>query len=142
MEDLQSAFLEVIEESEWMDDSTKTAAANKANEMITLLAFPDFVENATKVDEYYENLRVCSWDHFGNSQRLRAFSKALDYSTIDKARDKELYVNFSRKKNRFLNNFFLFWFTDGIIRHYTQMHFTADNTIECVHFFQNSNLNY
>lgn len=90
VEDLQNAFFDVIAESEWMDESTKTAATNKAKEMITLLAYPDFVENETRVDEYYENLRVCGWDHFGNSQRLRAFSKALDYSSADKARDREL----------------------------------------------------
>lgn len=90
IQDLQNAFLDVIAESEWMDNSTKQAATNKAKEMITLLAYPDIAEDQEQVDGFYENLRVCSWDHFGNSQRLRAFSKAIDYSTVAKPRDREL----------------------------------------------------
>lgn len=90
MEDLQNAFFDVIQESEWMDDATKEAALNKARQMITLLAYPEFVEDEELVNSYYENLRVCGWDHFGNSQRLRAFSKALEYSTVVKERDREL----------------------------------------------------
>lgn len=90
IQDLQNAFLDVIADSEWMDDTTKQSAINKAKEMITLLAYPDFVENQQAIDDFYENLRVCTWDHFGNSQRLRAFAKALDYSIITKTRDREL----------------------------------------------------
>lgn len=90
VQDLQYAFFDVIEESEWMDNATKQAAKNKAKEMITLLAYPDFLEDEDKLDGFYENLKVCSWDHFGNSQRLRAFSKALDYSAVAKERDREL----------------------------------------------------
>lgn len=90
VQDLQNAFYDVIAESEWMDNSTKQAATNKAKEMITLLAYPDFVEDEEQLDGFYENLRVCTWDHFGNSQRLRAFSKALDYSAVTKERDREL----------------------------------------------------
>lgn len=90
VQDLQNAFLEVIDESEWMDNATKLAATNKAREMITLLAYPEFIEDVDALDGFYENLRVCAWDHFGNSQRLRAFSKALDYATVTQKRDREL----------------------------------------------------
>lgn len=88
--DLTDAFLEVVDESAWMDEPTKEAAKKKAEQMITLLAYPDFVEDERLVDAFYENLGVCGWDHFGNSQRLRAFGKALDYSNVGKARDREL----------------------------------------------------
>lgn len=90
VEDLQHSFFEVIQQSEWMDDVTKETAKEKAENMITLLAYPNFVEDDALLDQYYENLRVCAWDHFGNSQRLRAFTKAINYAQIGQERDREL----------------------------------------------------
>lgn len=86
--DLQDAFQEVLNSSDWMDDDTKQKALYKAQQMVTLLGYPEYAEDAELLDKYYENLRVCGWDHFGNAQRLRAFRLAVNFAEIGKERDR------------------------------------------------------
>lgn len=89
--DLQDAFDEMIVESEWMDEGTKGKALNKVEKMITLLGYPDFCNDTIHVDKYYENVRSCEWDHFGNIQRIRALNQAEQFSQMGKPRNRELY---------------------------------------------------
>lgn len=90
IEDIQAAFKEILNESDWMDDETKSSAIKKAEEMVTLLGYPEFVEDPIGVDEYYDGLRVCTWQHFWNSQRARSYSQALNFEEIASPRNREL----------------------------------------------------
>lgn len=90
VDDLQDAFDDIIRESDWIDDETKEKALKKSGNMITLLGFPDESNDTKLLDEYYENIRICEWDHFGNSQRLRAMQQAIQFSQYDKPRNREL----------------------------------------------------
>ncbi|XP_060533309.1 neprilysin-4-like [Cylas formicarius] len=74
--DIQKSFNEVINDADWMDETSKSAAIEKAGNIVTLLGYPDFLMNKTAVDSFYQNLKICSWDNYGNSKRLRAFKYA------------------------------------------------------------------
>ncbi|KAJ8969344.1 hypothetical protein NQ314_001805 [Rhamnusium bicolor] len=89
--DLQSSFKEIIDEITWMDDASKAVAILKVNNMVTLLGYPDFVANRTLLDQFYENVRICKWDNYGNSRRIRAFKQAYQISQVAN-RDRTLYV--------------------------------------------------
>lgn len=80
----------MIRESDWIDDETKVKALKKSSNMITLLGFPEQSYDTILLDRYYENVRVCEWDHFGNSQRLRAMQQAIQFSQYGKPRNREL----------------------------------------------------
>lgn len=82
IKDLQNSFKDVINETSWMDDKSKAFAVEKINNMITLLGFPDFVSNKTLLDKFYENVRICKWDNYGNSRRIRAFKQAYQISQV------------------------------------------------------------
>lgn len=90
--DLNEAFTDILKTSGWLDDVTRERALKKIQNMITLLGYPCFVENHKRIDEYYENLRICKWDHFGNSQRLRAFKLASNFALFKHPRNREVYV--------------------------------------------------
>lgn len=56
VEDLKEAFREMILDNDWMEESTRRYALEKALEMQSLIGFPDFIYNDTALDEYYENV--------------------------------------------------------------------------------------
>ncbi|XP_050301943.1 neprilysin-4-like [Anthonomus grandis grandis] len=80
---LQSTFKEIINETEWMDDDSKAAALTKADNIITLLGYPEFIKNATLLDQFYQNLQITTWDHFENSKQLRAFKNSYTLNMIN-----------------------------------------------------------
>lgn len=99
--DLREAFHDILNESDWIDEVTKEKAAKKAENMYILLGYPEYADSAELLDEFYENLRICTWDHFGNSQRLRAFRQALQFSQIDSVRVRERWSNSPLEVNAF-----------------------------------------
>lgn len=80
--DLQNSFKEIVNEITWMDEDSKAVAIQKVNNMITILGYPDFVSNKTLLDKFYENVKICKWDNYGNSRRIRAFKQAYQISQI------------------------------------------------------------
>lgn len=67
-----------------MDDEMKYAAITKLKNMITIMGYPDFITDSVALDQFYENLRICKWDHYGNAQRIRAFKFAYQLSQLSK----------------------------------------------------------
>jgi inactivated superfamily I helicase len=58
VEHVQEAFTTGLPGLEWMDPATKETAMFKATEMIMKIGYPDFVADATELDEHYES--VCN----------------------------------------------------------------------------------
>ncbi|MCP9263941.1 Neprilysin-11 [Dirofilaria immitis] len=61
---LQEAFKELVDESDWMDDKTKKVAVQKAISMINNIGYPDFINNYTALDEHYERLNFTIDDSY------------------------------------------------------------------------------
>lgn len=87
---IQLSFSNLMDENDWMDEESKKRALTKVEKMISLLAYPEeIVENGTALDKFYENLRICTWENYGNTQRLRSFKQALHFASIDKAQKRD-----------------------------------------------------
>ena len=54
VEDLRSAFKELVSETEWMDGETQKAAMMKADQMLQLMAYPEWLTHEQDLDQYYE----------------------------------------------------------------------------------------
>ena len=54
VEDLRSAFKELVGETDWMDSETQKQAMNKADQMLQLMAYPDWLTHEEDLDNYYE----------------------------------------------------------------------------------------
>ncbi|XP_025829114.1 neprilysin-1-like isoform X2 [Agrilus planipennis] len=88
---IYESFIQLLYEAEWLDEATKQIAIDKIEEMYLLLAFPNWTVNQTEVDDYYKNLRICSWDHFGNSRSLRLLRMATKLSQTSNIRDRQIW---------------------------------------------------
>nr|XP_023027963.1 neprilysin-4-like [Leptinotarsa decemlineata] len=89
--DLQSVYRESLQNAMWMDDECKAKAVQKFDNMITILAYPDLVPEPELLDQFYENLRICGWDNYGNTKRIKAFRNAYRMSQVGK-RDRALFL--------------------------------------------------
>uniref|UniRef100_A0A914CI21 Uncharacterized protein n=1 Tax=Acrobeloides nanus TaxID=290746 RepID=A0A914CI21_9BILA len=83
IEDLRDAFRNMVLENDWMEEQTQQYALEKANNMASLIGFPDFLYNDTGLDDYYRKLvfepsdnfpaimeKVAIWDQRRAFQRL------------------------------------------------------------------------
>ncbi|KAJ8954193.1 hypothetical protein NQ318_005788 [Aromia moschata] len=100
--DLQASYKEVLDEITWMDDASKAVAVRKVENMVTILGYPSFVSNKTLLDKFYENVRICKWDNYGNSKRIRAFKQAYQISQVAK-RDRTFWDKSPFEVNAYYN---------------------------------------
>ena len=73
-----------------MDTESRSSALQKIKNLLVLLGYPDFVEDTTGLDAFYENFRVCQWDNYGNARVIRAFKQAYQFMQLKPNR--QLYV--------------------------------------------------
>ena len=88
LNDIHVAFRELLDSNDWMDDLSRQKAIVKADNIITLLGFPEYAANEDDLDKFYGNIGMCSWDHFNNAQTLRAFRLALSLKIVGDNRDR------------------------------------------------------
>lgn len=86
--ELRKSFLELMISNDWMDAETKKLAKIKADSLLVQMGFPNEVNNDLYLDEHFKPLRICRYDHFGNMNRLRAFSLRLNLIILDEPRDR------------------------------------------------------
>ncbi|XP_006815212.2 neprilysin-1-like [Saccoglossus kowalevskii] len=63
---IQDAFLQMIDDSSWMDEVTKKDAKQKVLVMYRKIGFPDWIKDDNELIEYYKTLDFSPTDHFGN----------------------------------------------------------------------------
>lgn len=66
--DLRDAFHNLLNENEWMDDSTRQAAAQKADAMLVLLGFPSWCESSAELDDFYKDVS----GRLGSEERFKS----------------------------------------------------------------------
>jgi membrane metallo-endopeptidase-like protein 1 len=84
VQNIRDELAETLGTSQWMDVQSRDSALKKAENMLVLLGFPDFVDDPDQLDVFYQNLRVCQWDNYGNARNIRAFKQAYQFSQLGK----------------------------------------------------------
>ena len=55
-EEIRTAFIANLDNLEWMDDSTRAYAKEKANGVDKMLGYPDYILDPKELDKHYENV--------------------------------------------------------------------------------------
>lgn len=56
---LKNAFKEMLEEYDWLHESTRQKALKKLDEMLALIGYPEFIRRTKDLDEYYKLVCKC-----------------------------------------------------------------------------------
>lgn len=71
--EVKTAFKNNLPYLDWMDERTRRAAIDKANAVIDMIGFPQYILNATRLDEEYSGLEINTSEYFQNNIRNLKF---------------------------------------------------------------------
>jgi len=93
VEDLRSAFKELVSETDWMDSDTQIKAMEKADQMLQLIGYPDWLMDPAEVDSYYQTAPVAIQDdHLGNVVGSSHWAALQDLSTLRSEPQRDVWL--------------------------------------------------
>jgi len=93
VENLRSAFKELVSETDWMDSATQAKAAEKADQMLQLIGYPDWLTDASQVDGYYLTAPATSeQDHFMNMISTGHWAAIQDLKTLREEPQRDIWL--------------------------------------------------
>jgi predicted metalloendopeptidase len=76
-----------------MDAATQEEAMSKADNMLQLIGYPDWLPEEAELDAYYEGAKDAdAADHFGNVVSMLAWSVASELSTLRKVPERDIWL--------------------------------------------------
>ncbi|XP_076320540.1 neprilysin-1-like isoform X3 [Tachypleus tridentatus] len=84
IEDIKRAFMDILEEIDWMDNNTKSVAKRKAKLITQKIGYPEFITNNTELDKEYEGIELHPDKYFENgleNLKYYAFQEQLKLRT-------------------------------------------------------------
>lgn len=66
LNDIRRSFNNLVRSTTWMDGPTKHETLQKSAEMKSFIGYPDWLTNATALDEFYEDVHVNASTHLEN----------------------------------------------------------------------------
>jgi len=93
VEDLRTAFEELVTEAEWMDADTQTTAISKAENMLQLMGYPDWLIDEQELEKYYEGSYATDpATLFDNSQWQLTWLVGQDLKTLRETPSRDIWL--------------------------------------------------
>ncbi|KIH67764.1 hypothetical protein ANCDUO_01907 [Ancylostoma duodenale] len=90
--DLQEAFRGMLRANDWMDTKTKALALDKVNQMLRHIAYPDFILDNEKLDDYYSGFTVQESDFYSDMvEKLLRWKLEYKFKRLIKPVDRNEY---------------------------------------------------
>ncbi|KAI6213571.1 Phosphate-regulating neutral endopeptidase [Aphelenchoides besseyi] len=88
-ENIRKTLSTMLSENQWMDEETKSKAKLKAENLLLLVGYPEFVSNVTQMNEYYQDLKVSETVTFGTlNLALRGWSVRKNFELVGNTTDR------------------------------------------------------
>ncbi|ESO99465.1 hypothetical protein LOTGIDRAFT_213427 [Lottia gigantea] len=84
IEMIKTAFKKNLPKLTWMDAKTRLAAIDKADAVVNMIGFPQYILNATQLDKEYEKLFINESEYFYNNVRNLKYQLAENLKTLRK----------------------------------------------------------
>ncbi|XP_042228395.1 neprilysin-1-like, partial [Homarus americanus] len=114
---LRSAFSDLLEENDWMDDETRSVAREKANAMNEKIGYPEMLTKPKELAEEYRNLTVMENQHLQNMFNWLKFDASKNLGRLRENVNKAKWSPAPAVLNAFYNpNFNDIVFPAGILQ--------------------------
>lgn len=108
--ELQEAFREILNETSWIEDTTKGLAELKVNEMSLKIGFPDYILSPAELNEKYADLEIDPRRYFENTLNVLLHLTRSEQEKLGQVVNKTVWhtapavVNayYSRNKNQIM----------------------------------------
>lgn len=84
VENIRAAFIKMLHDVSWMDETTKQKAIVKARALVAHIGYPNELTNDTKIEEYYKDLEVTDHEYLMNAIRLNLFKTDYGFRQLHK----------------------------------------------------------
>lgn len=85
---IREEFVKILKDVPWMDALTRQAALDKAEKMIASIGYPDELTDESKLNEYYDGLRLNGENYFESMLKIYRFGVEKNFRKLRKAVDK------------------------------------------------------
>lgn len=66
LENIRTAFNQLVQQTNWMDEQTKLSTLEKSDAMKSLIGFPEWILDDGELDDFYENIKLNETTHLKN----------------------------------------------------------------------------
>lgn len=94
--DIREQFTEILKNVEWMDETTRANALEKAAKMATHIAYPDELIDDAKLDKFYEKLEISSDMYLENILNVTKFGTEFSFGRLRQPVNKTDWVTHGR----------------------------------------------
>ncbi|XP_060073168.1 endothelin-converting enzyme homolog [Ylistrum balloti] len=84
IKEVKTAFKNNLPKLSWMDKETRAAAVDKANAVVDMIGFPEYILNVSKLNEEYNRLEIRKNEYFGNNIRSTSFQLRKNFEELRK----------------------------------------------------------
>lgn len=81
--EIKKSFKDSMPLLDWMDEETRHLAKEKADAIIEMIGFPDFIMSPDKLDERYHGLTLMENEYFENNIQIKKFSLIRNMKRLD-----------------------------------------------------------
>ncbi|KAJ9597235.1 hypothetical protein L9F63_011909, partial [Diploptera punctata] len=99
--DIRSAFVEIVSDLDWMDEETKQRTLEKAHAMRPFIGFPGWILTPGELEKYYERAEVVDGLLFETYLRLSEESVKTSLEDLRKAPDHDRWISPATTVNAF-----------------------------------------
>lgn len=91
IDEVKTAFKNNLPFLDWMDAKTRAAAVDKANAVVDMIGFPQYITNVTQLDKEYELLQINESEYFQNNIRNFKFILRKNMEKLRQAPKKNVW---------------------------------------------------
>jgi len=85
---IRASFKKGLPDLDWMDDKTRRAAEDKADAVVNMIGFPDYIKDPQKLKEKYDGLNIKPMDYFQNKRNSDDFQQTKTLKRLREPVDK------------------------------------------------------
>jgi membrane metallo-endopeptidase-like protein 1 len=104
IDNIRSAFAELLEEAPWMDQETRVVAQEKADAIKEKIGYPEYIMNDTALNADYEGIEIDPYKYFENVQTSILFSTKTQLKALRKPVDKNRWSTAPAVVNAFYSS--------------------------------------
>lgn len=113
--EVKNAFKARLDANTWLDDTTRQRSKDKVDAITQMVAYPDQIDNATYLNELYEELNITE-DYFDNAVSSVVVGLMDNIRSLRKPVDKSQWLNAPTAVNAYYSpQFNQFVFLEGIL---------------------------
>lgn len=93
---IRAEFMKILEQVDWMDETTRQAALEKAKAMTTHIGYPDEIMDNAKLIEYYKDLNIDPDRYLESVMNMNVFGTDYAFNKLRKPVNKTDWVTHAR----------------------------------------------